>query len=553
MAITERFGVFGEAAAAKAQAAAAPNETYCRCAMQMVIVLVGNLLWFVLLRSGSEYVAFESPGLVFVWAAVVALPSLALAWVRYDGMPALSRRFFRSSAIFLAFYFFIEPFAMPRAALEPDHPAMLFHLAGRWLGLALAVAGFWRPSAVFASAMVLWMARDLNIAVTGFYFSNLDIRNTAEVISFVSGGMVLAAAARAFEPTRALFRLDAHFEERAGLLLFAAGVGGHLGNYLYSAIAKLALDGGVFSWLFDNRLHDGLLGALERGTLPVAFSPWLSQVVYDGIRLFNFPMLWVSFLAQMFAIVAPFRRRWVIGVTIAYDIFHVVAYAAFGLLFWKWIALNAIIMSTLLVIRDDQWTRSVKIACFAMVVAGAPFFKTATLAWYDVASFVSVFFEAETEDGQRYRAPPAYFHSASYQMSQARIYVPPETGHFNFNIWGSVLTAADRDAARACKPPDDGEPWPERYGPLEAVSRYIERHHKDTLKRIGPDGTHNYYLVPHHPVPSFGIEDPFYTLDKRTIRAYFYVFESVCLDIEDGRLKRKVVKRSEFPVYEVKP
>ncbi|MEL7027860.1 MAG: hypothetical protein AAGL49_01335 [Pseudomonadota bacterium] len=527
------------------------DEAYTRQVLQILVILFGNLLWFVLLRNGTDYVAFTDPSLIFVWTLIVGAAAGAFAWVRFDGMPVFARRFLRASAIFLAFYFFIEPFAMPRAALPPDHPAMIFHQGARWAGFVIALLGFIRPSAVFAAAMVLWIARDLNSVVTGFYFSDLDIRNVAEVISFVAGGLVLIHAGRSWERTRTLFQLDAHIAERAGLILLAAGIGGHLGNYFYSALAKLALDGGVFSWLFGNRLHDGLLGALERGTLPVAFSPWLTQLSYDFTKLFNYPMLWASFAAQAFAIVAPYKRKWVIGVTVAYDIFHVVVYASFGLLFWKWVALNAIILSTLVTVREGQWTRSVAATCFAFVLLGSPFFKTATLAWYDVANFVTVYFEAETKDGERYRAPPAYFHSASYQMSQGRLYVPPETGHFNFNIWGSVLTAADRDAARACQPPDTGEPWEERYGPLDAVSRYIERHHNDTLKRIGPDGTHNYYLVPHHHVPSFGIDDPFYTLDKREIRSYFFVFESVCLDIEDGRLQRKVMKRSEFPVYEV--
>ena len=526
-------------------------ESRARPATLVLLFLAVNLLWFLLIRNGTDYISQTDPSLIFVWCAIIALATAAFAWVRFDALPLFALRFMRASSVFLVFYFVIEPFDVPRAGLPADHPAILFHQAGRWIGLFFAIAGFWRPSAVFAAAMVLWMVRDLQTAVTGFYFSTLDIRNVAEVISFVAGGLVLLAAARTRPEAQRLLDLDDHVVERAGLILFAVGVGGHLGNYFYSAVAKLVLDGGVFSWVFGNHLYDGMVGSVERGTLPVAAWPWLTQLFYDGVKLFNYPMLWFGFLAQFAAIVAPLRRRWVILITVVYDVFHVIVYVAFGLLFWKWIALNAIILSTLMVVRDDQWTRSARYACLAFVLAGAPFFKTATLAWYDASNFVSVYFEAETEDGERVRIPPAYFNSASYQISQGRLYAPPDIGHFNFNIWGSVLSIEDLRAARACSPPERNEPFPERYGPLSAISRYIETHHANVLRRVGDDGTYNYYLLPHHHVPSFGIDDPFYDLDKRTISSYVYVVESVCLGLEDGRLQRDVLKRSEFPIYKV--
>ncbi|MEM9749328.1 MAG: hypothetical protein AAF869_00090 [Pseudomonadota bacterium] len=524
-------------------------SAHTKGALQILLMLSGNLLWFLLIKNGTDYVAFQDQSLIYVWLAIIGVVTAAFAWTPYDNMPAISRRFLKASAVFLVLYFGIEPFTMPRSALPADHPAVGFHEVARWIGLAISIAGFFRPSAVFGAAMLLWMFRDLNSAMTGFYFSDLDIRNVCEVIAFSGGGMILAATARRWTRCRDTLALDAHFEERAAIIVFAAGVGGHLGNYFYSAIAKLSLDGGVFSWVFGNQLYDGLLGAMEKGTMPTAFSPWLTQLVYDAVRIFNYPLIIFSFCAQAFALIAPWRRRWILAATLTFDLFHIVVYATFGLLFWKWIALNSIILSTLLLIRDDQWTRSVKVVCIIFVLAGAPFFKTATLAWYDVSNFVSVFFEAETEDGERIRIPNAYFGSASYQVSQGRIYVPPETGHFNFNIWGSVLTSADRDAARNCAPPDRGEPWEERYGPLEAVERYVETHHRDVLNKIGPDGKVNYYLVPHHHLPSLGVDDPFYDLDKRDIAAYYYVFESVCLELEKGELQRKVLKRSEFPVY----
>ena len=284
--------------------------------------------------------------------------------------------------------------------------------------------------------MILWFMRDLSGPITGFYFSNLDIRNVAEVLAFVGAGFTLLAASMQSQTLGRLTGVDALVVRRAALIIFAIGLGGHFGNYFYSAIAKLALDGGVFSWLFDNRLYDGAPGALERGTFPFALWPGVTQFTYDAMKALNLPLHLFSFAAQFAAIIAIFRRRWIVWLTVVYDIFHVIVYITFGLIFWKWIALNAIILATLSAVPDAWWTRSTQLAGAASVLAGAIFFKTATLAWYDSPGFMSVFFEAELESGERVRVPTTFFHSASYQVSQARFYAPPDKGSLQFRDLG---------------------------------------------------------------------------------------------------------------------
>ena len=532
--------------------AGAPTPAYRSATTASILFfVVVTLLLFLLIRNGTEFVVRDGLGFTPLWLVVIPGPAIAFWWVTYAQAETFMRRFAQASSIFLTFYFATEPFEIPYAALPADHPAVIFHHYGRWLGLALGVAAWFRPAALYAGAMVLWFMRDLNGPITGFYFSNLDIRNVAEVIALVGAGFTLLAASLAKPVLRNITGIDPLVQRRAALLIVAIGLGGHFGNYFYSALAKLTLDGGVFSWLFDNRLYDGLPGALERGTFPLAMSPAITQFTYDALKAVNLPLHLFTFAAQFAAIIAIFRRKWIIALTVVYDAFHLVVYLTFGLIFWKWIALNSIILATLAATPDAWWSRSARIAGAGAVLFGAIFFKTATLAWYDSPGFMSVFFEAELENGERVRVPPAFFHSASYQVSQARLYAPSTTDHFNFSIWGSVLHHDDVMAGRNCEIPARDAPTPEQYGPIEAVRAYIAAQHEKALAEAKPDGSYRVGPYIHHHMPTPGLKTAFAEVKPRDIKAYYYVTESVCLGIENGHLTRDLKARLEIPLIEV--
>ncbi|WP_066552345.1 hypothetical protein [Croceicoccus bisphenolivorans] len=517
-----------------------------------LLALFASLLGFTLLKHGTDFIAIERPELVFAWVAVVGTLAASFAPARYDVLPRFAVRCLRAGAVFLGLYMALEPFAIPYAALPADHPAVVFHSHARWIGVGLAFAGLLRPSFVFAAAMLLWMVRELQTGLTGFYFSTLDIRNIAEVLAFWAIGFTILAAARRVKAIHGAIGLDGDALKLAALMLFAAGVGAHLANYFWSGLAKLALDGGIFSWLLDNRLYDGIPGALEKGTLPLAGFPLAVQWLDTVLRFVSIPANIAAFAVQIFALFAPLKRRWLIMAVVGFDLFHIAVWFALGLLFWKWIALNAILLVALSAISEDEWRPAARYTAVAFVIAGMATFRTASLAWYDTPGFTSPHFEAEMADGSRMAIPNAYFLSSSYQVSQGRIWWPGGEGHFNPSIWGSVLSHEDLVAGRECKVPQRAMPAEEEWGPAENIGRFVQAHHRQVATRLDDRGRFNYYLVPHHHVPSPFKGDAFYTRDKRQIVRYWFVVESVCLSLDKGGLDRRVLKRTERPVYDVK-
>lgn len=507
------------------------------------------LVVYTLLRILNDVTAHVALDLLWAWIAfVVGFCALTFS-ARTADLPAAGRRLMRAAATFLILYCALEPLQIPYAAIPPGEPVTIFHGAARWIALLGAIAGWFRPAGVFLSAAVLWLARDLHTAITGFYFSSLDIRNVVETIAYGAVALALLYGVLLKRTDRWSVAGDAETLKAVAITAVAIGAGGHLANYFFSGMAKLALDGGVTSWLLGNRLDLGVPVAIERGTFPFTVSPTATTAVENFLRWTNPIFMPVSFLAQIAAIAAPWRRKWAMTLTATFDVFHVVVYLAFGLLFWKWIAINLIILVTLAVISDEDWRRYGRKACIATIVVSPLFFKVATLAWYDESNFASAYFEAELDDGTRMRIPNAYFGTASYQVSQHRIYAPGGAGHFNHSIWASYTNVADARAARECRPTTPNAPAQEKFGPVDAVKRYAAAHHAAVLDRINDHGIWNYYLIPHHHMPSPFVADPFYGVDKRRIETYFHVTESVCLDLQDGRLERRVLKRTEVPVW----
>lgn len=512
-----------------------------------LLPLVGAALAFVLIKQGTDAVATERPELVWLWLAPVALLGAAMSLVRTSSLARAPRTFTRGGVVFFALYFALEPFAIPYAALPADHPAVLFHVNARWIGCALAIAGWWRLGCLFGAAAVLWMMRELHPALTGFYFSTLDIRTAYETFAFFTLGSALAYALSARAIWRERLCLDPAMVERAILFVLAAAIGAHLGSYLYSGLAKLVLDGGPFSWLFDNELHAGIPGALEKGTLVTAASPALTQMLHDTMAVLWFPMNAAALFLQLAAPIAARRRRWLIRATIGYDIFHIAVYVALGLLFWKWIAVNTIIVVTLARMADGEWDRGLVRCCLVFMLAGPLIFRIATLAWYDTPGFGSPYFQAQLEDGRTMRVPNAWFLSSSYQVSQGRMFWPEgglASGHFNPSIWGSVLTHADLMSGRECRAPQVPTPPDESYGTLEDLTQFVGLQHAIMQER-----RLDYRLLPHHHMPSPFLADPFVAVPPDKVRRYDLVLESVCLSLDNGGLRRQVIKRDVWPLY----
>ena len=87
----------------------------------------------------------------------------------------------------------------------------------------------------------------------------------------------------------------------------------------------------------ENQTQNMIPVALKKGVLPSgaypALTQWMSDTLGTVVVLSNLLVV----LAQLFAISAPLRMRWLFIAALAYDVLHIGIYLVSGLLFWPWI------------------------------------------------------------------------------------------------------------------------------------------------------------------------------------------------------------------------
>jgi hypothetical protein len=328
-------------------------------------------------------------------------------------------------------------------------------------------------------------------------------------------------------------------------LVWAGGVGGHLGSYFWSAIAKIQAAGGdPLFWVLHNPTQTAIALALERGDSPLATWPHVLQAAWDGIIAAQPLLNVIVFAVQLLSPLAALSVPALVLFCLVFDAFHVAIYMTLGALFFFWILVNLAIAAGAAPLRGGGFTRPMKTVMALSIVFGHFFFYTNHLGWLDSAKLVSPTFYAVTRDHREVAVPAVYFGIYSYSIAQTIMYVPDD--HFPFRLAGNVADPETWKDAVGCGPQtlrhqDTGVS-------LDAVRRMIGD--TDRLMRRNPavKADNLYYFYPHHMVPNPWLFTAFNDLTIDDIVSYEYVVESVCLSVRDGRLVRDVHKRSVFPV-----
>ena len=100
-------------------------------------------------------------------------------------------------------------------------------------------------------------------------------------------------------------------------------------------------------------------------------------------------------------------------------------------------------------------------------------------------------------------------------------------------------------AGRECRQPATTSAPDASYGSLHNAAAFVRAQHVAMGERVL-----DYRLLPHHHMPSPFLAEPFAAIDRDEILRYDLVLDSVCLSVENGRLKRQIMKRDVWPLYE---
>ena len=532
------------------QALRAPSS---KVSLPFVLLLI-SLCGYAAAKKVTFFMAHQSETHGFVLTVFCVLAAIPFIGVRYTDFPWLLRAVVRGIGIVVLAQVLFDAFGpIPPAPNVIFGEANAHALFFRWtalIGVLAGVAAMWRPVFLLPLFYYYITWRLLIGPRTGIWVTETDYLAMLDGGAFgVIGGIVAVTVTSDWVLKRAAWLRGlmqdippAVLRQKVCALVWAIIVGAHLGNYFWSGVAKLLAGWPEpWTWPLANPTQNAILFGLDRGDNPLATFPTLLQFSWDTIRDYGIAFNFFVLVAQLLSPFAILRRRWLLGFTLLFDVFHIGVYMTLGALFHFWIAVNLIIYSSVWRAEERDITPVMKVVCILAALFGPTVFYTNWLGWLDVAKLVSPQFYAVTQDGREIWMTPVYFGIYSYTIAQGATYTPPD--HFASQIPRDKHLEGWHDAI-SCGPRT--VPEQTRGSTLGAIERLVRETHQFMQRHPAIKNNNLYYFYPHHMQPNPWVFTEFNRLRLEEIVGYKYVVDSVCLTLEDGRLRRDVRKRDEF-------
>jgi len=403
---------------------------------------------------------------------------------------------------------------------------------GRWIAVGAAIAAWWRPTLAAIPCAYLIAAKAAVHNITQIRTGFLDYAPLAEIGLFLSFGLIAARFIRG--PTR---------DETSMMFLLLCGIAIHFSNYFWSGWLKLRVGDNPLQWVWTNPTFNLALAGHNLGTLPLG-SYTLIPLSWSFLPVVIVALNAVTFATQLASVIAITRLRWIIALTIIFDLMHIGIFLLCGINFWTWILFNiAIGVAVTAISATAPLPFVLRLIPCGIVILAPQLFNIATLGWYDSRSIRDMYFVAMTESGASYRVPFNYFLGNSYAFYHGSWIGRPHGKHFRTSVWGVTVSSDARDAGRNCTREAN---YPENDDPvtIERLTKYIRAHHSYIVGHVDAQGRYPYDLFPHHHFTNPVYFREFQALDKRTIVRYDLVTESSCLSYDGANLTKTIKHRS---------
>ena len=259
-------------------------------------VLVVSVIGFAISRPGMTNLGRSSE--LFSSIAVVAAfaAAIALRQIRYSDVTSALRITMRWVGVFIFLQVLFDalgPFPGPPNILFGDQGPVLYFRYVAVIGVIAGVAALWRPSFLIPLFLFYVGWRELIGTLSGIPVVDTDYLGLLDVGYFSTLGAFIAIfVTSSWVRGRLPFLWKSFVGQEGGKstrglafgLIWACGVGAHLGSYYHSGRMKMHVGGAdPFFWVLHNPTQNSILIGLERGDNPLALWPHLLQALSDGI------------------------------------------------------------------------------------------------------------------------------------------------------------------------------------------------------------------------------------------------------------------------------
>ena len=222
----------------------------------------------------------------------------------------------------------------------------------------------------------------------------------------------------------------------------------------------------------------------------------------------------ITLHAELLAIVVILRRRLLITGLLVYTLLHVITFALTGMLFWKWIWLNASLLLALRFIPAIAFPRILQILLLLLVTLGNQVFVVSEDGSYKHTGGEhreALRRDPQWKDGRR---PQQLFPGGIPAVRPDGICLHGGAPASRQGLW--ELPIREKRCATPMDAPCNQIGYPDKaHSVSRQLERFVQDHHAYVLQRVGSDGKLFYDVHPHHiwSMPSEFRE--FYQLDKR--------------------------------------
>jgi hypothetical protein len=495
----------------------------------------------------------------------VVLPlalAVAMARAHHAAADAASVRLLQLIGVITGAYALIHYPLFPVIMEGPKAAVAVGAITALWI--AAVAAGFLClrfPSLALVSATYLVWSKNAVFRVTGLWHGHIiDVLPLAEVSFCLVAGLAVARLTARIGRSPGLNAAARNDVASAGAtfskVLIAAAISIHLGNYYSSFLAKVTLDGGPTSWLFDNDPAKLFLVGLDNNHVLYAGWPWL----VDGMRAVlghggpaTNAFILLAQGAALVGILMP--RRWLLALLLGFDVMHLSIIVVMGANFAPWILLNLAIAAVVVSRHYERPPVLVGIFSVLFLLTGNSFMTQARLGWYDTAANNKMYFEAVDRAGDRHYVPTNFFTFYSYPFAHMALGAPDAANAFALDnpnggtqVYRKVVASVACDVPVLMERDIHGQDTSKTEIDGPAIDAFVRGYHSLVSALGDRIGRFPYALYPHHFFVPLQHAAGFEGLAMSDIVAYVYRRESVCLSVQDGALVRRVVSQAEHRI-----
>lgn len=487
------------------------------------------MLGVVALQPWNGVFFIESISAAYIALLVGLVVGFAGSDVRASELPPLPRVMLRYTMLIIVGW---SMFSIPRfdvSAATSLHAVFTHPAAMALASLVTTFFAFFRPSfSCLPVVLVKWQDWSLTAA-----FDGLPVGAGADWLPLTEAILFLSCSVAVMSLLRRGLRLTGH-QQHAGLaqaIEFAAliAAAAHFANYFWSGVRKVVLPGAPsWSWVTENKTELLLVNSVHLTASPTPSIPAFFVQFGGSAEVIVVSSNLLTLASQLGALPAAAIPQLAVPLLVIYDIWHFGIAALTGIFFWKWMAMNAVLIYGFKNLRFRVSAFQRAILCL-FVLSAPNFFTVVALGWYDTPQLNILRIDAITRDGRNVPVPPAFWRSHSYTMMTAYAFTPAiaRVGAVT-STWGTATDWSTRASAFACEmaSPADVATIDSILHP--GLPRFITTLHGSAVSAARSASVYPYVIFPHHVFTNLGPYAAFLALNLEDIQSYDLRLEVHC-------------------------